>query len=62
MNSKECNLKPIKTKTGFDIECGEPFSFLLDFQIEFMKGKMMGGKKRVFGGWFHTQVSSTHES
>lgn len=52
-------LRETKLKDGgYELEflpVGVPWIFLKDFQFEFYKGKMFGGKARVMSFWLHTQ-------
>ena len=56
---KDVKIKETKLKDGgFEIEIlpGTPhWVFLKDFQFEFYRGKMFGGKQRVMSFWLHTQ-------
>jgi len=62
-DNKGALIKETKTKDGgLEIELlndpatGLPaWTFLKDFQFEFFKGKLFGGKERVMSFWLHTQ-------
>jgi len=54
--SKETHVKLTRTKSGgTEVIMGEPFVVLTDFEVVFYKGKALGGKKRAFSMWLHTQ-------
>ena len=57
--SSDVKLRETKLKDGgYEIEFlpgGVQWVFLKDFQFEFYKGKMFGGKARVMSFWLHTQ-------
>lgn len=53
---KDNGIKIIKRNDGIlEYEFGSQWNMLTDFQIEFFKTKLFGGKSRVMSFWLHTQ-------